>query len=224
VTGPARKGIAFVVAAPSGTGKTTICHAVVDADDQIVHSISHTTRRPREGEEDGIHYHFVDAQTFRRMVDDGEFLEHANYNGNLYGTSREALRVEMEERGRDVLLEIEVQGAQQLREKDTGACFIFLLPPSLTELARRLRARGTDDEETINKRLAIVDNELKAVGHFDYAVVNDDLDDAIAGVAGIIAAERSGDAAAIERTAERHGRERVWATWREANEKDLPAS
>ena len=224
MSGPARTGIAFVVAAPSGTGKTTICRAVVDADDQIVHSVSHTTRKPREGEENGIHYHFVDAQQFRQMNDAGDFLEHASYNGNLYGTSREALRVEMEERGRDVLLEIEVQGAQQLRDKDTGARFIFLLPPSLTELARRLRARGTDDEETINKRLAIVDNELKAIGCFDYAVVNDELDAAIAAVAGIIAAERSGDPEAIARIEALHGREQVWAEWSAANEKDLPAA
>jgi guanylate kinase len=224
MSGPGRRGIAFVVAAPSGTGKTTICRAVVDADDAIVHSVSHTTRRRREGEEDGVHYHFVDAQRFRQMVDAGGFLEHASYNGNLYGTSREALRVELEERGRDVLLEIEVQGAQQLREKDTGARFIFLLPPSLTELARRLRARGTDDEETVNKRLAIVDNELKAVGYFDYAVVNDDLDEAIAAVAGIIAAERSGDPGALARIAERYGREKVWDDWSAANSKDLPAA
>ncbi len=222
MSGSGRSGLAFVVAAPSGTGKTTVCRDVVEGDPGIVHSVSHTTRKPREGEENGIHYHFVDAQTFRQMVDAGEFLEHASYNGNLYGTSKEALRLEMEERGRDVLLEIEVQGAQQLREHDTGARFVFLLPPSLTELARRLRGRGTDDEETINKRLAIADIELKAVEHFDYAIVNDDLHACIAAVNDIVAAERSGDAARLGDVASRYGRERVWAEWSATNADDLP--
>jgi len=217
VTGPARTGIAFVVAAPSGTGKTTVCRAVVDGDAGIVHSVSHTTRRPRAGEVDGVHYHFVDAHTFRRMAEAGEFLEHASYNGNLYGTSREALRVEMEERGRDVLLEIEVQGAQQLRESEARARFIFLLPPSMGELARRLRDRGTDDDETIDKRLAIADIELKAVEHFDYAVVNDDLDACIAAVNTIIAAERSGDRERLAAVGAEYGRARVWEAWRAAN-------
>jgi guanylate kinase len=221
--GAARRGLAFVVAAPSGTGKTTICRAVVDADDLIESSVSHTTRKPRPGEEPGVHYHFVSPETFLEMVRKGEFLEHASYNNNNYGTSREALREQMEERGRDVLLEIEVQGARQIREKGTGAKFIFLLPPSMEELAARLRGRGTDDEETIAKRLAIADIELAAIEHFDYAVVNDDLDRAIAAVREIIEAERSGSPEALARVADAHGRERVWSEWREANRDDLPS-
>jgi len=222
MSGPERNGLAFVVAAPSGTGKTTICRAVVDADDLIELSVSHTTRRPRAGEDPGIHYHFVSPETFLDMVQKGEFLEHASYNGNNYGTSREALREQMEERGLDVLLEIEVQGARQIREKDTGARFVFLLPPSMQELAARLRGRGTDDEDTITNRLAIADIELAAIEHFDYAVVNDDLERAIAAVAEIIEAERSGDAQVLARVGERYGRERVYAAWREANAGDIP--
>ena len=217
MTGTGRKGHAFVVAAPSGTGKTTICRAVVERDPEIVVSVSHTTRDPRPGEVDGVHYHFVDAKTFRELADAGVFLEHANYNGNNYGTSREALRETTDEQGLDVLLEIEVQGARQIHEKDTGACFIFLLPPNLAELERRLRGRGTDSDETIEKRLGIVKTELEAIDVFDYAVVNDDLEQAIAAVSEIIATERRGDPAELEALACRFGREGVWARWQEAN-------
>jgi guanylate kinase len=223
VSGPDRHGTAFVVAAPSGTGKTTVCRAVVESDPLIEHSISHTTREQRPGEEPGIHYHFVQPDVFLEMVQKSEFLEHASYNGKNYGTSREALRQQMEERGLDVLLEIEVQGARQIREKETGARFIFLLPPSMLELSRRLRGRGTDDEDTITNRLAIADIELAAVELFDYAVVNDDLDEAIASVAEIIAAERAGDAARLTQVEEVYGRAGVWARWRKANQADLPA-
>ncbi len=121
-----------------------------------------------------------------------------------------------------MLLEIEVQGAQQLREQDTGARFVFLLPPSLSELSRRLRGRGTDDEETIDKRLAIADIELKAVEHFDYAVVNDDLDGCIAAVNEIVAAERSGEPDALAAVSERSGRARVGADWSAAHSADRP--
>jgi guanylate kinase len=217
MSGSGRKGHAFVVAAPSGTGKTTICRAVVERDPEIVVSVSHTTRDPRPGEVDGVHYHFVDPKRFRELADAGVFLEHANYNGNNYGTSREALRETMLERGRDVLLEIEVQGARQIHEKDTGACFIFLLPPNLDELERRLRGLGTDSEDIIEKRLGIVKTELEAIGLFDYAVVNDDLETAIANVSEIIATERRGDPAELEALAARFGRERVWARWQAVN-------
>jgi len=214
--GRARVGHVFVVAAPSGTGKTTICREVVKRDPGIVMSISHTTRAPRRGEVDGVDYHFVDAKRFRELAQEGVFLEHANYNGNNYGTSREALRATTVERGLDVLLEIEVQGARQVHDKQTGACFIFLLPPTMTELERRLRGRGTDDEETIEKRLGIVETELEAIELFDYAVVNDDLETAIAAVLEIIATERRGDPEELERLALRHGRGPVWDRWQAA--------
>jgi len=212
-----RRGHAFVIAAPSGTGKTTICQAVVERDPEIVFSVSHTTRTARPGEVDGVHYHFTTPRQFRSLADEGVFLEHANYNGHNYGTSHEALRETTEDRGLDVLLEIEVQGARQIHDKKTGACFVFLLPPSIAELERRLRGRGTDDDETIEKRLGIVKTELAAIELFDYAVVNDDLEEAIASVAEIIATERKGDAAELEVLAQRFGREGVWASWQVEN-------
>ena len=134
-----RVGIPFVLAAPSGTGKTTLCQAALARDSRLDFSISHTTRAARKGEQDGRDYHFVSPAEFRRLVGEGAFVEHAEYNAENYGTSHEALRVPLVERGHDVLLEIEVQGAAQVRERRPDARFIFLLPPSMDELERRLR-------------------------------------------------------------------------------------
>lgn len=201
----ARRGIPFVVSAPSGTGKTTVCRAVVERDPGIEFSVSHTTRPPRPGERDGVDYHFVDVATFRAMVADGAFVEHAEYAGNLYGTSQRALDGPLAQ-GRDLLLEVEVQGARQIRGRRADARFVFLLPPSLEELERRLRRRGTDPLEVVARRLAIVRDELAAVHGFDYAVVNEVLEEAAAGVKAIVDAERSGDTAAVRA---RYGRERV---------------
>jgi guanylate kinase len=198
-----------VVAAPSGTGKTTVCRAVVERDPGISFSVSHTTRRRREGERDGVDYHFVDSKAFKDLAGDGAFLVWAEYGGNLYGTSWKSLREPLEG-GRDILLEIEVQGAQQVRERQPEVTFIFLLPPTLEALEERLRGRGTDDEEVIDRRLTIARRELEAVHIFDYAVVNDQLEVAIETVLEIIHGERAGQRA---RLLERHGRERVWAVW-----------
>jgi guanylate kinase len=202
-----RHGIPFVVSAPSGTGKTTVCRAVVDQDDGIVFSVSHTTRPARRGEVDGVHYHFVDRDTFERLAGEGAFVEHAEYAGNAYGTSFAAIDAPLEA-GQDLLLEVDVQGALQLRERRRDARFVFLLPPSMEELERRLRGRGTDSEEAMARRLDSVLGELAAVRHFDYAVVNRDVEQAIAEVLDIVAAERSGQ---LEAVRERHGRERVVA-------------
>ena len=212
-----RRGIPFVVAAPSGTGKTTLCRALVEADDRIECSISHTTRKPRTGEVDGVAYYFVDESRFLALRRQGEFLERAEYGGNLYGTSSEKLRTILEDRGHDVILEIEVQGAEQIRERRRDARFIFLLPPTLEELERRLRGRGTDSDEAIARRLALADRELAAVRFFDYAVINDDLERAIGDVREIIAAERDGTQAALDAAAARHGRATVLERWRTAN-------
>ena len=137
-----RRGIPFLVAAPSGTGKTTVCRKVMERDDRLRFSVSHTTRAPRAGEVDGVHYHFVDVATFGRMVDEGAFVEHAEYANHLYGTSWQSLRDPLEQ-GFDLLLEIEVQGARQVRRKHRelglDVWFVFLLPPSRAELDRRLR-------------------------------------------------------------------------------------
>ena len=208
-----RVGIPFVLAAPSGTGKTTLCQAALARDSRLDFSISHTTRAVRKGEQDGRDYHFVSPAEFRRLVQEGAFVEHAEYNAENYGTSHEALRVPLEERGHDVLLEIEVQGAAQVRERRPDARFIFLLPPSMDELERRLRNRGTDGVDAIDRRLAMADRELEAIRFFDYAVVNEVLDEAVSAVLEIIAAERGADASDLARVRERYDRAAVFSRW-----------
>jgi guanylate kinase len=190
--GASGRGIPFVVSAPSGTGKTTVCRKAVALDAQIAFSISHTTRPMRPGEQDGRDYHFVSRDAFQRLVAEGAFVEHAEYAGNLYGTSWAALDPPLAA-GRDLLLEVDVQGALQLRERRADARFVFLLPPSRAELERRLLGRGTDSPDAIARRLAAVDAELRAVHAFDYAIVNDDVDRATEALLAIIAAERSGN-------------------------------
>ena len=206
---PARKGHVFVIAAPSGTGKTTICRRVLAADPGLRLSVSHTTRAPRAGERDGVDYHFVHADAFRAMADADGFLEHAEYGGNVYGTSWRAIDEPLAQ-GLDVVLEIEVQGAAQVRERRPEACLIFLLPPSLDVLEQRLRGRGTDDEAAIQRRMSLVDRELAAARLFDFAIVNDDLDRAVEEVLEVIEAVRAGRGATL---AARFGREAVLARW-----------
>lgn len=200
-----RAGIPFVVSAPSGTGKTTVCRAAVERDPGIEFSISHTTRAKRSGEVEGRDYHFVTRAAFQALVAQGAFVEHAEYAGNLYGTSWAALDAPLAA-GRDLLLEVDVQGALQLRERRRDARFVFLLPPSRDELVRRLRGRGTDSPGAIERRLAAVDAELRAVHAFDYAIVNDALESAVDALLAVIAAERSG---AVGPAQERWGRARV---------------
>lgn len=214
-----RMGIPFVLAAPSGTGKTSVCQAAVAQDPLLDFSVSHTTRSPRQGERDGQDYHFVSPAEFRRLVETGAFLEHAEYNAENYGTSHQALELSLEERGHDVLLEIEVQGAAQLRERRSDARFIFLLPPSMEELERRLHDRGTDSPEAIDRRLAMADRELEAVRFFDYVVINDVLDLAVSAVLEIISAERGGSVTALGPIRDKYGRELALRRWQ-----DLSAS
>ena len=186
-----RRCFPIVVAAPSGTGKTTVCRRVVERDPGVVFSVSHTTRGRRAGEIDGRDYHFVEAAEFQRMVDGGEFLEFAVYNDHHYGTSWAAIESPLAA-GRDVLLEIEVQGAGQVRTRREDARMIFLLPPSMKVLRERLTGRGTDGAEVIERRLALAERELQAAPSFDYAVVNDDLDACVGQVLEIVASEREG--------------------------------
>jgi guanylate kinase len=186
-----------VVSAPSGTGKTTVCHRLLSLDPELRLSVSHTTRSPRPNERDGADYHFVSRPEFEDLLAAGAFLEHAEYRGNLYGTSLAAVEGPLAE-GRDLLLEIEVQGARQLRVKLPEARLVFLLPPSREELERRLRARGTESDEAIARRLAIAAQELTEVVRYDYAVVNDDLEVAVARVREIVRGERRGERAALE--------------------------
>jgi guanylate kinase len=195
-----------VVSAPSGTGKTTVCRALVAADPGLRFSVSHTTRAPRPRERDGVDYWFVSRERFGELVAEGAFLEHAEYAGNLYGTSWAAMDGPLGE-GVDLLLEIEVQGAAQVRARRPDARFVFLLPPSLEALEARLRGRGSDGPEVIRARLELARRELGAVELFDYAVVNDELDACVAAVREVIDAERRGDPAPARR---RHGRDVVW--------------
>ena len=190
------RGIPFVVSAPSGTGKTTVCREVVQRDESIEFSISHTTRVCRPGEQDGVHYHFVSSEEFAELIATDGFVEHAEYAGSQYGTSWQAIDGPRA-LGRDLLLEVEVQGARQLRARRDDARLVFLLPPSWEELERRLRGRGTDTPEAIVKRLDVAHIELAAVHQFDYAVVNDDLEATIDAVVSIVRAERSGDPSAV---------------------------
>jgi len=196
--GGRRRGIPFVVAAPSGTGKTTVCRRVLASDENVVFSVSHTTRAPRAGEREGVDYHFVSPAEFDRLVAAGAFLEWAVYNGNRYGTSWEAIEAPLAA-GRDVLLEIEVQGAGQVRDRRDDARLIFLLPPSMEVLEARLQGRGTDSPEQVASRLRLAREELAALERFDYAVVNDDLPRCVAEVGEIIAAERRDDTGEIRR-------------------------
>jgi guanylate kinase len=180
------------VSAPSGTGKTTVCRRVVERDGAIEFSVSHTTRAMRPGEREGVDYFFVTRERFAELVAQDAFVEYAEYAGNLYGTSWRSIDAPLA-RGRDLLLEVEVQGALQLRARRRDARFVFMLPPSLAELERRLRGRGTDDEGAVAQRLALVRRELAAVHAFDYAVVNEDVERAVEDVLAIVRAERSGE-------------------------------
>ncbi len=191
-----RTGIPFVVSAPSGTGKTTVCRAVVRGDPQLEFSVSHTTRAPRAGETDGVDYHFVSTRKFRQLIEADAFVEWAEYAAQLYGTSWKSIDGPLQE-GRDLLLEIEVQGAAQIRARRDDARLIFLLPPSAEELERRLRGRGTDAPDVIERRLALIQREFEARHGFDYAVINDDLDECVRSVESIVAAERAGDVSAV---------------------------
>jgi len=194
--GAPRRGLPFVVAAPSGTGKTTVCRRVVASDPGIVFSVSHTTRPRRAGEREGRDYHFVSPGEFESLVREGAFLEHAVYNDHRYGTTWRAVDDALG-RGLDVLLEIEVQGARQVRARRDDARLLFLLPPSFEALAARLRGRGTDASEQVERRLALARRELLAVLEFDYAVENADLERCVAEVLAIVRAEREGRGAAL---------------------------
>ena len=205
-----RTGIPFVAAAPSGTGKTTVCRAVLERDAQLRFSTSHTTRAPREGEVDGEDYFFVPSDTFRRMVENDEFIEHAEYAGHLYGTSWASLQEPLG-RGFDLLIEIEVQGARQMRNRLEDARFLFLLPPDMAILEQRLRGRGTDAPDVIEHRLALAGQELEAVAFFDYAIVNDDLEECVDAVLEIVEAERSGQVSPVR---SRFGRDQTLEKWK----------
>jgi len=182
-------GTLYIVSAPSGAGKTSLVDALRERERGIALSVSHTTRQPRAHERDGEQYHFVNRGVFERMVADGLFLEHADVFGNSYGTSRAAVESLLAD-GRDVLLEIDWQGARQVRQAMPDAVGIFILPPSRAELERRLRTRASDDAATIARRLAGSREEIAHAGEFDYIVVNDRFADALADLLSIVASRR----------------------------------
>lgn len=187
------EGQLFVVAAPSGAGKTSLVNALVERDPRLVISVSFTTRPARPGEVDGRHYHFTDAATFARMLQGDEFLEHAEVFGHHYGTHRATTR-KLLDRGRDVILEIDWQGARQVRETFPGCHSIFILPPSLDSLRKRLGKRAQDSADIIEERMRQARAEISHCPEFDYVVVNDVFADALAELGQVISACRGGPA------------------------------
>ena len=182
-------GTLYIVTAPSGAGKTTLVHAVLEREPGLALSISYTTRAPRPGEVDGRDYRFVSREEFLRLRDGGELLEWAEVHGNYYGTSRTWIETQLQQ-DRDVLLEIDWQGARQVRRMFPHAVSIFILPPSLEALEARLRGRGTDSEATIARRLAAAREEMRHVEEFDYAIINDRLERAIDELTAVVRAAR----------------------------------
>ena len=183
-------GKLFVITAPSGAGKTSLIEAVMRDDPTLKISISYTTRRPRKGEKEGVDYHFIDVPTFLKMKERGEFLESAEVHGNHYGTGKQVI-LDAVKRGDALILEIDWQGAQQVRRLYPDCIGIFILPPSVEELERRMRARGQDSDEVIRQRVQNAREELSHAGEFNYAIINKDFETARRELADIIRKERS---------------------------------
>ena len=182
-------GHLYIVAAPSGAGKTTLVRMLLASDPRICLSISQTTRPPRPGERDGREYHFIDTPAFLAQIEKGEFLEWAKVHGNYYGTSKRWITEQMAA-GHDVLLEIDWQGAQQVRKVFPAAVGIFILPPSLAALRDRLSRRGTDSPETVERRLTAAREEMRHANEFGYVIINDELQQAHASLMSVVAASR----------------------------------
>ncbi len=191
-------GLLFVVTAPSGAGKTSLIEALLREDARLRLSVSYTTRAPRPGEQDGREYHFVDEAVFLAMLGRGEFLESAEVHGNRYGTAHRAVR-ELLAGGSDIVLEIDWQGAQQVRRLLPGCVGVFVLPPSIAELERRMRRRGQDSGAVIAQRLANAREELSHAPEFEYAIINNDFEEARRDLAAVVRAERARTARQLER-------------------------
>ena len=184
-----KKGVLLVISGPSGAGKGTICKALLEKHKDIYLSVSATTREPREGEVHGVNYFFTTKEDFLKKVEEGDFLEHAEVYGNYYGTPKSSVQKMLDE-GRDVILEIDIQGALKVKENWEEGIFIFILPPSMEELKQRIIKRGSETEESLMTRFKNAYQEINYVSKYNYAVVNDEVDTAVNKIEGIIAAEK----------------------------------
>jgi len=184
-----RNGTLYIFSAPSGAGKTSLVKALIECSRELVVSVSHTTRSMRPGEEDGVHYHFIDVPAFQAMVETDQFLEHAQVFDNYYGTSQKSIERQLAA-GLDVILEIDWQGARQVRHRIPGTVSVFILPPSRAELERRLSERGTDTAEVVARRMRDAVNEMQHYAEYDFLVINDDFQLALADLRSIISSER----------------------------------
>lgn len=183
-----KRGKTFIVSGPSGVGKSTVLKALLERRKNVYFSVSATTREMRPGEEDGVHYHFLEVDTFRQWIARGDFLEYAEYVGNFYGTPRQYVDEAMD-RGEDVILDIEIQGALQVKGKRPETVSIFIAPPSWAELERRLTERGTDSPEKVQKRLLRAKVEFQTAHTYDYFVINDSVESAVGELDAIMTAE-----------------------------------
>lgn len=199
--GAASIGLLFVITAPSGAGKTSLIDALLKKDARLKLSISYTTRPPRQGEANGREYHFVDERAFVAMLQAGEFLESAEVHGYRYGTSQKIVR-ELLASGEDLILEIDWQGARQVRKLMPECVGIFILPPSVAELERRMRGRGKDSDAVIARRMANARDELAHAPEFEYAIINKDFDEALQDLVGVVRAERARSTRVLARHSE----------------------
>lgn len=184
-----RRGLLLVVSGPSGAGKGTICKALLARNPEIQISVSATTRNPRAGEVDGVNYHFISKETFESRIGEDGFIEHARVYDNYYGTPK-ANVISALDAGEDMLLEIDIQGAMQVRDRMPDGIYVFILPPSMSELKSRIIKRGSETEESLNKRFASAYQEIDFIKKYDYYIINDDLENAVATLESIIRAEK----------------------------------
>jgi len=191
-------GTLYIISAPSGAGKTSLLRELLSTSNEVVVSVSHTTRAKRDGEVDGVHYHFIDTDSFVAMAENGEFLEHAKVFDNYYGTSQKHVE-ELLQSGKDVILEIDWQGAAQVRKLIPDNLSIFILPPSKKELRSRLSNRGTDSEEIIDRRMRDAESEMSHYGEFDYLIVNDDFNIALDEMSAILISNRISTSKQVQR-------------------------